>query len=124
MYSDLPRVRLDGGGRQFRRKWGYDAAINPASNTSGQLEDIDEDGDDYSDTYSLREETSSISGVHVGEGQTTLLFFLLIISKVSKLILRFSFLLKKTFDSIFRKRYVDYTGNSFLPIEGVKITTR
>ena len=51
VYIDLPRVRLDGGARHFRRRWGYDNAVPTL------LEDIEEDGDDISDTYSLREET-------------------------------------------------------------------
>ena len=39
MYVDLPRVRLDGGGRHFRRRWGYETATAAAT----LLEDIDED---------------------------------------------------------------------------------
>ena len=80
VYSDLPRVRLDGGGRQFRRRWGYDGCagpgsiINPSSasaaaSAAGHLEDIEEDGDDFSDTYSLRDEASFTSNLH--EGRTT-----------------------------------------------------
>ena len=53
MFNDLPRVRLDGGARNFRRRWGYDSATQPPT----LLEDIEEDGDDFSDTYSLRGET-------------------------------------------------------------------
>lgn len=70
VYSDLQRVRLDGGGRQFRRRWGYDQQSNlqdaalsgggvgggGGSVQSAALEDIEEDLDDFSDTYSLREE--------------------------------------------------------------------
>ena len=53
--GDVPRVRLDGGSRHFRRRWGYDAAGGGAP--ASLLEDIDEDADDYySDTYSLRGE--------------------------------------------------------------------
>jgi hypothetical protein len=51
VYVDLPRVRLDGGARHFRRRWGYEPSAPPTL-----LEDIDEDGDDISDTYSLRDE--------------------------------------------------------------------
>lgn len=78
VYADMPRVRLDGGGRQFRRRWGYDAGsgvvhqsnnaapVNVASgNVNGgyALEDIEEDGDDYSDTYSLREDPGGVDSV-------------------------------------------------------------
>lgn len=78
VYADMPRVRLDGGGRQFRRRWGYDAGgsgvvqtnnaapVNVASgNVNGgyALEDIEEDGDDYSDTYSLREDPAGEGSV-------------------------------------------------------------
>ena len=60
--GDVPRVRLDGGTRHFRRRWGYDAAATAGSGSgigaaTSLLEDIDEDADDYySDTYSLRSE--------------------------------------------------------------------
>lgn len=69
----MPRVRLDGGGRQFRRRWGYDSSpggMGPGLGGGGSvnggyaLEDIEEDGDDYSDTYSLREEAYGV-GVHL-----------------------------------------------------------
>ncbi|KZS19102.1 Ras GTPase-activating-like protein [Daphnia magna] len=73
VFSDTPRVRLDSGGRQFRRRWGYDGSASgcgggtgPGSlnGGAGHLEDIEEDGDDFSDTYSLRDETSYNSILH------------------------------------------------------------
>ena len=81
VYADLPRVRLDGGARQFRRRWGYDGAIavvgaNGSINGGYALEDIEEDGDDYSDTYSLREE--SYGAVQLLEGKSTGFLFVLI----------------------------------------------
>ncbi|KAI9553468.1 hypothetical protein GHT06_021378 [Daphnia sinensis] len=76
VFSDTPRVRLDSGGRQFRRRWGYDGSAGgcgggagPASlnGGAGHLEDIEEDGDDISDTYSLRDETLYNSILHEGD---------------------------------------------------------
>ena len=79
VYSDLPRVRLDGGGRQFRRRWGYDGCGSvggggPGSlnGGAGHLEDIEEDGDDISDTYSLRGEACYGSHLHDGESLSEL----------------------------------------------------
>ena len=68
MYVDLPRVRLDGGARHFRRRWGYEPSAPPTL-----LEDIDEDGDDISDTYSLRDEAYP-SYLLPHEGQTQIKF--------------------------------------------------
>lgn len=74
VYADMPRVRLDGGARQFRRRWGYEGpavAGGPSGSVNGgyALEDIEEDGDDYSDTYSLREEAYN-GVVHIVEGKS------------------------------------------------------
>ena len=78
MYVGLPRGRLDGGGRHFRRRWGYETATAAAT----LLEDIDEDaghdavdgaGDDHSsagDTYSLRDEPYHLYQLH-HQGQWT-----------------------------------------------------
>jgi hypothetical protein len=87
VYSDLPRIRLDGGGRQFRRRWGYDqqsnmldaaglggvgvSVIGGASVQSAALEDIEEDLDDFSDTYSLREEQQADGYVVPVPGERT-----------------------------------------------------
>lgn len=82
VFSDTPRVRLDSGGRQFRRRWGYDGSASgcgggtgPGSlnGGAGHLEDIEEDGDDFSDTYSLRDETSYNSILHEGESTIKIL---------------------------------------------------
>ena len=55
--GDVPWVRLDGGSRHFRRRWGYDATGAGCGAPASLLEDIDEDADDYySDTYSLKSE--------------------------------------------------------------------
>ena len=82
VFSDTPRVRLDSGGRQFRRRWGYDGSgvvmgsaggAGPGSLSNGgagHLEDIEEDGDDFSDTYSLRDETLYNSILHEGKSHT------------------------------------------------------
>ena len=60
MFLDLPRVRLDGGGKAFRKQWGYETAPPPTL-----LEEEEEDGgedaeeeeeDDLSETQSLRED--------------------------------------------------------------------
>lgn len=72
VFSDLPRIRLDGGGRQFRRRWGYDGGGGGGPGSlnggAGHLEDIEEDGDDFSDTYSLRGEAS----YNLHEGKSSL----------------------------------------------------
>jgi hypothetical protein len=82
VFSDTPRVRLDSGGRQFRRRWGYDGSgvvmgsaggAGPGSLSNGgagHLEDIEEDGDDFSDTYSLRDETLYNSILHEGKSHS------------------------------------------------------
>lgn len=71
VFCDTPRIRLDSGGRQFRRRWGYDGSSGgPGSLNGGHLEDIEEDGDDFSDTYSLRDETLYNSILHEGESST------------------------------------------------------
>ncbi|XP_043231372.1 ras GTPase-activating protein nGAP-like isoform X1 [Amphibalanus amphitrite] len=55
LFLDLPRVRLDGGGKAFRKQWGYDLA--PPPTLLEEEEDEDEDGeDDVSETQSLRED--------------------------------------------------------------------
>jgi len=49
---DLPRVRLDGGAKAFRQKWGYDIA-----SPLGLLEEVDEEENANEDT-SISESTS------------------------------------------------------------------
>ena len=87
VYSDLPRIRLDGGGRQFRRRWGYDqqsnmldaagqggvggGVIGSGSVQSAALEDIEEDLDDFSDTYSLPDEQQTDGYVVPVPGERT-----------------------------------------------------
>lgn len=49
---DLPRVRLDGGAKAFRQRWGYEGSAPPPL-----LEEDEEDGDTEAETVSLREES-------------------------------------------------------------------
>lgn len=87
VFSDTPRIRLDSGGRQFRRRWGYDGSAGGGAGGSacgtgpgslnggaGHLEDIEEDGDDFSDTYSLRDETLYNSILHEGKSRQITFF--------------------------------------------------
>lgn len=50
LFVDLPRVRLDGGARAFRHRWGYE--LSPPS-TLAEVEECDEG---EGETVSLREE--------------------------------------------------------------------
>ncbi|XP_043190408.1 ras GTPase-activating protein nGAP-like isoform X2 [Amphibalanus amphitrite] len=57
LFLDLPRVRLDGGGKAFRKQWGYEKA--PPPTLLEEEEDEEEDGEDeeeLSETQSLRED--------------------------------------------------------------------
>jgi len=51
---DLPRVRLDGGAKKFRQRWGYELINQPPVLLE---EDEDQDDDDAPDSASLRETT-------------------------------------------------------------------
>ncbi len=67
LFVDLPRVRLDGGAKAFRQKWGYDV-----SSPLGLLEEVDEEDDQNEDTSisestSLREDPPSSAYSPVGE---------------------------------------------------------
>ena len=55
LFLDLPRVRLDGGGKAFRKQWGYDLAPPPTLLEEEEDEDEPEE-DDISETQSLRED--------------------------------------------------------------------
>lgn len=50
LFVDLPRVRLDGGAKKFRQRWGYELANQPPV-----LLEEDEDEDDATDSVSLQE---------------------------------------------------------------------
>lgn len=52
---DLPRVRLDGGAKKFRQRWGYELINQPPVLLE---EDEDQDDEDAPDSASLRETTS------------------------------------------------------------------
>lgn len=52
LFVDLPRVRLDGGAKKFRQRWGYELANQPPVLLE---EDEDEDEDHATDSVSLRE---------------------------------------------------------------------
>lgn len=52
---DLPRVRLDGGAKKFRQRWGYELINQPPVLLE---EDEDQDEDDAPDSASLRETTA------------------------------------------------------------------
>ncbi|VVC33813.1 Hypothetical protein CINCED_3A000489 [Cinara cedri] len=57
LFVDLPRVRLDGGAKKFRQRWGYELINQPPVLLE---EDEDEDEDDVTaDTLSLRETTAT-----------------------------------------------------------------
>lgn len=55
LFVDLPRIRLDGGAKAFRQRWGYEVSPPPTL-----LEVEEEDGadgnEDEGETVSLREE--------------------------------------------------------------------
>lgn len=55
LFVDLPRVRLDGGAKKFRQRWGYELINQPPVLLE---EDEDQDEDDAPDTASLRETTT------------------------------------------------------------------
>ncbi|KAL4107801.1 hypothetical protein QTP88_018091 [Uroleucon formosanum] len=55
LFVDLPRVRLDGGAKKFRQRWGYELINQPPVLLE---EDEDQDEDDAPDTASLRETTA------------------------------------------------------------------
>lgn len=59
LFVDLPRVRLDGGAKKFRQRWGYELVNQPAVLLE---EDEEADPDDVIDTVSLRETTVTGSG--------------------------------------------------------------
>ncbi|XP_060834528.1 ras GTPase-activating protein raskol-like isoform X2 [Rhopalosiphum padi] len=54
LFVDLPRVRLDGGAKKFRQRWGYELINQPPVLLE---EDEDQDDDDAPDSASLRETT-------------------------------------------------------------------
>ena len=60
LFLDLPRVRLDGGGKAFRRQWGYELAPPPTllEEEEGEGEGEDEE-EELSETQSLREDVLS-----------------------------------------------------------------
>ncbi|XP_050524754.1 ras GTPase-activating protein raskol-like isoform X2 [Daktulosphaira vitifoliae] len=54
LFVDLPRVRLDGGSKKFRQRWGYELINQPPV----LLEEDEEDEDQVADSQSLRETSS------------------------------------------------------------------
>lgn len=54
LFVDLPRVRLDGGAKAFRQRWGYE--ISPPPTLMEVEEEGDEENGDDGETVSLREE--------------------------------------------------------------------
>lgn len=62
LFYDLPRVRLDGGARAFRRRWGYELTPPPTLVEEENEDDPyalpNDDGDNlsYTETRSLRED--------------------------------------------------------------------
>ena len=60
---DLPRVRLDGGGKAFRRRWGYDL-VPPPTLLEEEEEDEDLDEDIFPDPSSENSENTSVRGLH------------------------------------------------------------
>ena len=50
LFYDLPRVRLDGGARNFKKRWGYDLTTPPPPL-------LEEDGED--DIYDIPEDDRS-----------------------------------------------------------------
>ena len=54
LFVDLPRVRLDGGAKAFRQRWGYE--ISPPPTLMEVEEEGDEENEDDGETVSLREE--------------------------------------------------------------------
>ena len=60
LFLDLPRVRLDGGGKAFRKQWGYEMAPPPTLlEEEEDQEEEDGEEDDLSETQSLREDAYS-----------------------------------------------------------------
>ena len=60
LFYDLPRVRLDGGARTFKRRWGYDLTTPPPplleEDGEDDIYDIPEDSISLAETRSLRED--------------------------------------------------------------------
>jgi len=59
LFVDLPRVRLDGGAKVFRQRWGYEPCPPPPllEEEEGVIPEGDEDEDSsVADCASLREE--------------------------------------------------------------------
>lgn len=54
LFVDLPRVRLDGGAKAFRQRWGYEGGAPPPLLEEDEEE---EEGDTEAETVSLREES-------------------------------------------------------------------
>ena len=66
---DLPRVRLDGGGKAFRKQWGYEKAPPPTLLEEEEEEDDEEEEEELSETRSLREDGLSRQSA-LGESET------------------------------------------------------
>ncbi|KAJ9574041.1 hypothetical protein L9F63_008567, partial [Diploptera punctata] len=57
LFVDLPRVRLDGGAKAFRQRWGYELCPPPPL-----LEEEEGEGDgEPAETASLREESTALT---------------------------------------------------------------
>ena len=70
LFVDLPRVRLDGGGKAFRKQWGYEKAQPPTLLEEEEEDDEDGEEGELSETQSLREDglsrQSALGGSRAG----------------------------------------------------------
>lgn len=66
---DLPRVRLDGGARAFRQRWGYEGGAPPAQPPTLLEEDED---DEEAETVSLRDHVLPACHSPLGKYRTIL----------------------------------------------------
>ncbi|XP_039287974.1 uncharacterized protein LOC120352269 [Nilaparvata lugens] len=56
LFVELPRVRLDGGAKAFRQRWGYEGGNAPAAPPLMEEDEGNEEAEEEGETVSLREE--------------------------------------------------------------------
>ena len=68
LFVDLPRVRLDGGAKAFRQRWGYELSPPPPLLEEEEGEGCEADGEgEPAETASLREEGTVHTASPLGE---------------------------------------------------------